>query len=67
MTFDELWRLDLARQRADTNPASKARVDDSHKLSSVGASRDDPDEVEIGGYLFWLEESFLQDWPAPLR
>jgi hypothetical protein len=61
MTFDELWRLDLAGQRADTSSASKARVDDSGKLASADASPDDPDEVEIGRYLIWLEERFLQD------
>jgi len=60
MTFDELWRLDLARRHADTNSALKARVDDSDTLASAGVSPDDPDEEEIDRYLRWLEEGFLQ-------
>jgi len=60
MTFDELWRLDLARRHADTNSAPKARVDDPDTLASAGVSPDDPDEEEIDRYLRWLEEGFLQ-------
>lgn len=61
MTFDELWRLDLATRHQDTNSAPKARFDDSDKFASAGASPDDPDEEEIDRYLRWLEEDFLQD------
>jgi hypothetical protein len=56
MTFDELWRLDLARQRADANSAPKASVDDSDKLAAAARSPDEPDEVAIDRYLRWLEE-----------
>jgi hypothetical protein len=61
MTFDELWRLDLARRHANRDSESNARVDDSDKLVSAGVSPDDPDEVEIDRYLIWLEEDLLQD------
>jgi hypothetical protein len=61
MTFDELWRLNLARQRADTDSASKASADDSDKLAAAGRSPDEPDEVEIDRYLRWLEEVLLHN------
>jgi len=67
MTFDELWRLDLARQRADTSSAFKAGADDSDKLAFTGASADEPDEVEIERYLRWLEKVLPQDGPDHFR
>jgi hypothetical protein len=67
MTFDELWRLDLARQRAATSSASKGGADESDKLAFAGASADEPDEVEIERYLRWLEKVLRQDGPDHLR
>jgi hypothetical protein len=60
MTFDELWRLDLARRRALTDSVDKAEevelFDD--RASSVSAL-DDLDEEEVNRFVEWLEETLL--------
>jgi hypothetical protein len=61
MTFDELWRLDLARQHEEADSPAKTGLDDSGKFPFPAARSDVPDEAEVDRYLQWLEEGFLQD------
>jgi hypothetical protein len=64
MTFDELWRIDLARKRAFTDMVDK--VEEVKPFDHLAFSRfgsddlddgDDLDGEEVDRFLEWLEES----------
>ena len=60
MTFDELWRLDLARQRALTNSIDKAEeIELFDDAVSNCSALDPPDDGEVNRFLEWLEQSLL--------
>jgi hypothetical protein len=60
MTFDELWRLDLARKRALTDSVDKSKeVEPFEDPASSGSPLDHLDEGEVNRFLEWLEESLL--------
>jgi|HubBroStandDraft_4_1064222.scaffolds.fasta_scaffold3752571_1 hypothetical protein len=64
MTFDELWRQDLARQRDYTGVNHKAEGFDTFDGSnSIDSVLDDLDDDEIDRLLKWLEKSLAQNWP----
>jgi len=58
MTFDELWRLDLARKRAFEHSTDVS--DDVHLFATRSPDDSAPDELdegELGRFLEWLEKS----------
>jgi hypothetical protein len=58
MTFDELWRLDLARKRVLTDSVDKAEeVDLFEEPPSSFSELDDVDEAKVNRFVEWLEES----------
>ena len=58
MTFDELWRQDLALQRDYTGVNRKAEGFDTFDGSnSIDSVLDDLDDDEIDRLLKWLENS----------
>ena len=57
MTFDELWRQDLARRRDYTGANRKAQGFDTFDSSkSIDSVLDDMDDDEIDRNLEWLEK-----------
>ena len=60
MTFDELFRADLALERAfidSTENAEEIKLVDNARSSDLVP--DHPDEAEVNRFLEWLEESLL--------
>jgi uncharacterized protein YegL len=62
MTFDELWRLELAGKRrfkySIDEPAEKPSIDGP---GSSDFAFDDLDETDMNRFLEWLETSLLSD------
>jgi hypothetical protein len=60
MTFDELWRMNLADDDAlmsSVEPAEDIELFQDPVLE--GPILDDPDETEMNRFLDWLETRFL--------
>jgi hypothetical protein len=58
MTFDELWRLDLARDRGLIESVDKTKnVALVERQTSADHVLHAPDEEEANRFLEWLEES----------
>jgi len=58
MTFDELWRLDLAQKGSPMSPLDTPENVEPIARSPEGAAVDDVEE-EINRFLYWLEKRLL--------
>ena len=62
MTFDELWRRNLARNDTDISSTGSETEPSFGRDPAFGESAlEDPDETETNRFLEWLEGTLLID------
>jgi hypothetical protein len=59
MTFDELWRRDLARRSGSDSVDKRRGIERFDNPALAGPASDTVDEAEMNRFLDWLEKSLL--------